>query len=191
MSNFIPGKVVKKILTKKGNKLVIRFPRWEDIDELTRYINKLSKEDIYIPFSGETITKEEEIKSVASWFVRMEEGDEVFLVVEKDKKIIGVANITRNTENKKRSLHVGILGISVEREFRGEGIGKKFLRTIIDEAKKKIKGLRLIVLQVYGENQTAKNLYQKIGFIKCGEVPEMIYFHGRYISAITMYLKLK
>jgi RimJ/RimL family protein N-acetyltransferase len=191
MSNFIPGKTVKKIVTKKSKEVVIRYPYWEDIDELTRYINKLSKEDTFIPFSGETITKEQEIKAVASWFAKMETGDEVFLVAEKDKKIIAVANVTRNTENKKRSLHVGVLGISVEKEYRGEGIGEEFLRTVISEAQKQIKGLRLIILQVYGENQTALNLYQKIGFKKCGEIPEMIYFHKRYISEITMYLKLK
>jgi RimJ/RimL family protein N-acetyltransferase len=191
MSNFIPGKVVKKFITKKGTDVIIRYPRWEDIDELTRYINKLSKEDTFILFSGETITKEEEAKAVASWFAKMETGDEVFLVVEKDKKIIAVANVTRNTENKKRSLHVGVLGISVEKEYRGEGIGEEFLKTVISEAQKQIRGLRLIILNVYSENQTAQNLYQKIGFKKCGEIPEMIYFHKRYISEITMYLKLK
>jgi len=191
MSNFIPGKLVKKFITKKGTDVVIRYPRWEDIDELTRYINKLSKEDTFILFSGETITKEEEAKAVASWFAKMETGDEVFLVVEKDKKIIAVANVSRNTLNKKRSLHVGVLGISVEKEFRGEGIGEELLKTIINEAKNKIKNLRLVVLEVFGENTHAQKLYEKIGFKKCGEIPEMIYFHGRYISAITMYLKLK
>jgi ribosomal protein S18 acetylase RimI-like enzyme len=79
----------------------------------------------------------------------------------------------------------------VEKEYRGEGIGKEFLKTVISEAQKQIRGLRLIILNVYGENQMAQNLYQKIGFKKCGEIPEMIYFHKRYISGITMYLKLK
>jgi RimJ/RimL family protein N-acetyltransferase len=191
MSNFIPGKIIKKFVTKKGKEVIIRYPRWEDIDELTRYINKLSKEDTFVLFSGETVTKQERAEVVASWFTKMEIGDKVFLAVEKDRKIVAQANITRNTENKKRSLHVGVLGISVEKEYRSEGIGKELLKTIIDEAKNKIKNLRLVVLETFGENIGAQELYRKIGFKKCGEIPEMFYFRGRYISKVTMYLKVK
>ena len=42
--------------------MVIRYPKWEDLEELTRYINKLSSEDTFVTFSGEEIKKEEEAK---------------------------------------------------------------------------------------------------------------------------------
>jgi len=50
---FIPGLIVKKFISKKGKEIIIRYPKWEDLEELTRYANKLSKEDTFVTFSGE------------------------------------------------------------------------------------------------------------------------------------------
>lgn len=190
MSYFHPGEIIYQGRSKRGKKIVIRYPRWEDIDELTAYINKLSAEDTFILFSGEKIKKEEECKALAKWFVDMELQDAVWLLVESNKKIIGIANVNRNKDNRKRSLHVGLLGISIKKEFRGEGIGKILLQTIINEAKNKLPNLKLIFLEVFEKNYLALNLYQKLGFEKCGQVPDFILYHNQYIDAIYMVLKL-
>jgi len=58
------------------------------------------------------------------------------------EKLVGLTNVDRNKSDRKRSLHVGTFGISVEKEFRGEGIGYELGKTIIEEAKKKIPGLK-------------------------------------------------
>jgi hypothetical protein len=50
MSNFIPGKVIKTFITKKDTEVTIRYPKWEDLDEMTRYINEISKEDTFVTF---------------------------------------------------------------------------------------------------------------------------------------------
>lgn len=190
MSYFHPQQVVYKGKTKKGKDIVIRYPRWEDIDQLTEYINKLSAEDTFVLFSGEKIKKEEECRVLASWFVEMELKDAIWLVVEFKKKIIGVANISRNKNNRKRSLHVGHLGISVKKEFRGERIGEVLLKAIIEEAKDKLPNLRMIFLEVYEKNYSAWELYQKLGFKKCGQIPGYLLYKNQYIDAINMVLFL-
>jgi hypothetical protein len=116
---FMPGQIVKKIVSKKGKEMVIRYPKWEDLEELTRYINKLSSEDTFVTFSGEEIKKEEEAKVLSEWFYGMEIGDKVVLGCFYKEKLIGLANVDREKSNRKRSLHVGIFGISVEKELRG------------------------------------------------------------------------
>jgi len=188
---FIPGQIIKKFISKKGKEMVIRYPKWEDLEELTRYANKLSYEDTFVTFSGEEIKKEEEAKVLSEWFCQMEAGNKVVLGCFYGEKLVGVAAIRRDKSVRKRSLHVGIFGISVEKEFRGEGVGYELGRAIIEEAKKKIKGLKMVILDVFSLNTKAQSLYQKLGFKEAGRLPKKILYRGSYIDEVKMYLFIK
>ncbi len=85
---------------------------------------------------------------------------------------------------------MGIFGILVEKEFRGEGIAFELGKAIIEEAKKKIKGLRIIILDVFAINKKAKKLYQKLGFREYGVLKEGILYKGKYIDEVKMVLYL-
>jgi len=186
---FIPGQIVKKFVSKKGKEVAIRYPKWEDLEELTRYINKLSCEDTFVTFSGEEVKKEDEAKVLSEWFYQLEMGDKVVLGCFYKEKLVGLANIDRDKSARKRSLHVGILGISVEKEFRGEGVGYELGKVIIEEARKKIGGLKILTLDVFSINNNAQNLYQKLGFKTVGHLPKTILYRGQYIDQIKMYLE--
>ena len=127
---------------------------------------------------------------MSEWFYGMEIGDEVVLGCFYKKKLIGLANVDREKSNRKRSLHVGTFGISVEKELRGEGVGYKLGKTIIEEAKKKITGLKMIILGVYSLNINAQNLYKKLGFKEASCLPKTILYRGSYIDEIKMYTHL-
>jgi len=127
---------------------------------------------------------------LSEWFYGMEIGDKVVLGCFHKEKLVGLANVDRDKSNRKRSLHVGILGISVEKEFRGEGVGYELGKTIIEEAKKKIPGLKMVVLDVFSINSNAQNLYKKLGFQKAGCLPKSILYRGQYIDDIKMYLEI-
>ena len=187
---FTPGQIIKKFISKKEKEMVIRYPKWEDLEEITRYINKLSCEDTFITFSGEEIKKEEEAKALSDWFYGIEIGDKVVLECFYNDQLVGLANIDRDKSNRKRSLHVGTLGISVEKEFRGEGIGYELGKTVIKEAKNRIDGLKMIILDVYSLNINAQNLYKKLGFKEAGRLSKKILYRGQYIDEIKMYLEL-
>ncbi len=92
---FKQGKIIKTFKTKKGKEIIIRYLKWEDLDELTRYINKISSEDTFITFSGEKISKEEEGKTLANWFLVMEKGDMVVLGCFFDERLVALANVDR------------------------------------------------------------------------------------------------
>lgn len=185
---FVPGKIIKTFKTKKGKEIVIRYLKWEDLDELTRYINKLSAEDTFVTFSGEKIAKEEEGKTLANWFLAIEKGYKVVLGCFFKKKLVALSNVNRNFDNRERGRHVGIFGISVEKEFREEGIGFELAKTIIEEAKNKITGLKMVVLDVYGINNRAINLYRKLGFKEYGVLKAGIFYKGKYIDEVKMVL---
>ncbi len=188
---FIPGKIVKKIRLKNGKEAVIRYPKWEDLEELTSYINELSKEDTYITFSGEEITKEKEADFLASRFKEMQFGDCVMLVAVIRGEIAGVVDVGRKKQGKRRNRHIARLGISVRKQFRGLGLGRALLKTVITEVRQKLEGIKMITLEVYSENERAINLYKSEGFEEYGRLRKGVFYRGRYIDGIKMVLYLE
>lgn len=190
MTNFIPGREVSQFTTKKGRTAIIRYPQWQDLDLLTDYINKLSAEDTYINLSGEKISREEEIEFLAGMFKSLEKGDKVYLCCFVGSSLAGACSVDRNITARKRCRHEAILGITLAQDFRSEGIGFQLAQTAIKEAKKKIAGLKLITLHVFGVNQIAQKLYHKLGFTKAGLIPGHVLYRGKFIDGILMYLKI-
>jgi ribosomal protein S18 acetylase RimI-like enzyme len=69
-------------------------------------------------------------------------------------------------------------GISVDENFRGQGIGKKLLNELISFAKES--GFKSIRLDVINTNPRAKKLYEKVGFteIKNDKYPYLKWLLG-------------
>lgn len=181
---------IKKIITKNGKEAVIRYPTLDDVIEMTGYINTLSREDTYITFSGEQITLDSEREYIIDLLKRIEKGDAVNLICTIDGKLVGIAGVERKISARNRGRHIGIFGISVKKEYRGDGIGQELSVSVIDESKKAMSGLRMLTLSVYKPNEVAYTLYRKLGFVEYGTLPQGILFHGEYIDEIEMYLKL-
>lgn len=190
MSNFIPGKEVLRFYDKTGKEITIRYPRWEDIDELVRYINKISQENTYLTFAGETVSKNDEIEYLLDCYRKIERGDSVILFALDGNTVIGTSDIHRIFAHRTRGYHTGGFGISIENEYRGKGIGHTLAKTVLEEAKKKIQGLELVILDVFSENEKAIRMYEKIGFRKSGILPRGLKYKDRYADNIKMYLEV-
>ncbi len=190
MTNFIPGKIIKKFVSKKGEEIVIRYPQWEDLDEFVKYVNKLSHEDTFVLLSGETITKEQETDWLSKAFKNMELKNKIILVACQKNRIIGITNVDRNTADRKRSLHIANLGISIDKDHRSQGVGYQLITTIIEETKLYLNDIKMICLEAFAINQKAINLYKKVGFVIAGEIPEYILYKNQYVGRIIMYKQL-
>lgn len=186
-----PGIVVYSFKTKNGEDAVIRYPTIGDVAKMTKYINTLSTEDVYVTFSGEQISYNDEYAYIEDQLRKIQKGEVVKLVCEVNGKMVAIADIYRNLQSRRRSWHIGIFGLSVSKEYRGNGIGYELARVTIEEAKKYILGLRMITLSVYGPNDVAKNLYIKLGFKEHGLLPKGIWYKNTYIDEIWMYLEVK
>jgi RimJ/RimL family protein N-acetyltransferase len=187
MKKFIPGQIIKTSTTKKGRTVTFSYPKWEDLDEMTNFINAVSKEDTFIGFSGETVSREDEGKYLASLFPKIENNDLVVVHAFIDGKLAGRSDVYRDLSMKERQKHVGILGLIVGREYRSEGLGEELIRVTIEQAKLTIPGLRIIKLEVFGTNNIAQSLYKKVGFKESGRIPQGILYKGEYIDDIAMY----
>ncbi len=190
MKTYTPGIVVHEFITRYGDTATIRFPQMSDVHAMTDYVNALSAEDIYVSLSGEQLSVEDEQSYLEDQFHKMEDGDSVLLLCTINGDLAGICGITRNQTSRKRSLHIGIFGISLKKEYRSQGLGYELAKTTIDQAKLIIDNLRIITLTVYKPNEQTKALYQKLGFTEYGMLPGGTWYKDMYLDEIYMYLNV-
>jgi RimJ/RimL family protein N-acetyltransferase len=183
---FIPGKVIGTFTTKSGKIAEVRYPQWETLSELLKYINTLSAEDTFITFSGEQLTHKEEAEYLASVFVQMDLGHGVWTQCYINNELVGVCEVSRANEQRERTKHVAKFGLTIKKEFRQDGIGFNLAHLTIENAKEHVQDLRIIFLLCFAENQAALKLYHKLGFKEVGRIPKMLYRKGEYSDEIEM-----
>ncbi|MDP1722675.1 MAG: GNAT family N-acetyltransferase [Candidatus Gottesmanbacteria bacterium] len=180
-----PGQTIKTFTTKKGNTVVIRYPKWEDLDDVLAFANNLVEEEALLALSKKQ-TRAEEAKWMADTFEKIETGKKIKLVAVVNGKYAGNCEI-RIHDN--RESHVGDIGIALSKDYRDEGIGAELLTTLIAQGKNA--GLKLLILYCYENNDRALHLYEKLGFTRSGLVPGTFAYKGSYIGDVTLYLPLK
>ena len=179
------GTIIKTFKSQKGREVVVRTIEFDDLDGLLAYANALIDEDTTVLLSGKPLTREEEEKYVKTEIEKMEKDTEITLVGIIDGKIIAECNLRIG---ERRKSHTAGIGISVSKEFRSEGIGRKLFEILIGEAKKI--GLKLLTLTYFESNQTALRLYESLGFKKSGTIPEALLYKEKYENEVIMHLPL-
>lgn len=180
-----PGKIINTFKSKTGRDVIVRYPKWEDLDDMLAFANELSKEDTFVLLSGETITRDEEIAYLAESFAKMEQEEAIQLIATVNGTFAANCAIQRL---KRRKRDVGEINISVAQTFRDEGIGRDLLLALIEEGKKA--GLRLLTLHCFETNDRALHVYEKLGFKCSGTVPGVYAYKGSHIGEVTLYLPL-
>lgn len=174
--------------TKTGKEIVIRYPEINDLSEMLRYINELSSERTFVTFQGEKITKEDEKRYLEKKIKAIENKKAVSLLAFNKNSLIGITEISMKGRT---SSHVGLLGISVAKEFRRDGIGNLLMDLILKEGEKEMPQLKTIILGVYSTNDIAQNMYKKFGFVEYGRLPEGIFRNKKFEDEILMYKKIR
>ncbi|UII54494.1 GNAT family N-acetyltransferase [Cytobacillus spongiae] len=101
-----------------------------------------------------------------------------------------VGTVTFMREDQPRTAHKGnIFAMYVSPENRGKGIGKSLLVELIKHASI-LDGLELINLTVVSTNDSAKKLYETIGFNVYGTERKAFIHEGQYYDEDLMVLSL-
>lgn len=174
----------KTFIAKDGRKVVLRPPKWEDLEGLMEYINSLVDEKAEIVLTKK-VTREEEAEWLAKRLISIDKSDVIHVVAEVNGEVVAGAEVGKQ---KYRMSHVGMLGIGIKSGFRGIGIGTVIMKTLIEESRKA--GLKVLVLDVFDTNNIAKELYEKMGFKEAGKIPKGICKNGKYIDLVRMALEL-
>ncbi len=99
--------------------VILRTPKWEDLDELLELINSLVDEGAEIS-KNKIVSREEEINWLAGLIARVEKSETFFLVADVAGKVVASSDATLRTGYES---HVGGMGIVVKRSYRDVGIG--------------------------------------------------------------------
>ncbi len=82
--------------------------------------------------------------------------------------------------------HSAELAMGVHRDFRRQGIGRRLMTGVIEQAWQS--GLERIELVVWADNQPAIALYEKLGFQHEGVLRNYRFLDGLYTDAVMMAL---
>jgi L-phenylalanine/L-methionine N-acetyltransferase len=84
-----------------------------------------------------------------------------------------------------RRMHARGLGITVGKDFQGQGLGDRLMHSVLDWADNWAGVLR-IELTVFTDNARAIDLYQRHGFVQEGVLRAYALRGGEYVDALSM-----
>ena len=182
------GHVYKRVTLASGKKVTLRVLRWEDLDGLLSFINGLveekqvdSKSTLYTGFDRK-VTREEEAEWLAQTLVSVEGGETINIVADIDRKVVANGDVTRG--GYKDTRYHGHLGLTMIRKYRGQGIGRRMIETLVRESRRA--GLRTLDAEFLAENAAARRAYEKGGFKEAGIIPHKVFRGGKYFDGLIM-----
>ena len=126
-------------------------------------------------------TFEAENAEPLSWFSNRLEGSKVFGAFH-GSELIGIAGLV--IRGRRKEAHKGLLvGMYVRPGSRKAGVGQRLVETIIEFAQGEIE---LIQLAVISENEQARRLYNRLGFVAYGIEKKALKQGSRYYDEVLM-----
>jgi len=174
------GVILHRFAAKDGREVILRTPKWEDLDDFLELINSLVDEGADI-VTDRKVTREEEADWLGRKLASLEKDEGINLVAEVNGKVIANSTLNKRTGI---SSHTGEIGIIIAMGYRNIGIGTEMLKTLISQARKM--GLKMLFLGVFFTNRLAYHVYEKVGFKETGRRPKFFYKNGEYIDDIIM-----
>jgi RimJ/RimL family protein N-acetyltransferase len=178
------GMVIKRFTATDGREVILRTPRWEDLDDFYELINSLVEEGADI-FMNQKVTRDEEADWLGRTLASLEKDTKFYLVAEVNGSVIANSEFSKKSGY---SSHVGELGIIIKKGFREVGIGTEMLKTLI--ARAETIGLEIMTLRVFSSNERAYHVYEKLGFREVGRIPKVLFKNGKYLDNIIMVKRL-
>jgi RimJ/RimL family protein N-acetyltransferase len=180
----------KTITLKNGKIACIRTRTPKDTERVPDFLESVFSDDVFFLTTLEEIREDWSTeKSLERTRLFSEHELKLLLVAEIDDRIVSMSDI--ECGEKKRIQHVGKIGLSIRREYRGIGLGTAIMETMIDWATAH-PVIEKLALGVWAKNERAIRLYKKTGFIEEGrKVREIKYADGSYDDCICMYRFVK
>lgn len=155
----------ESILLNNMKTLILKSPDDSDAEAILKYLKQVTGETPFL-----LRTPEECVETVQSEILFIQNINQhptqVMILAILDSKIVGIANVGLKTRLKVR--HRATLGISVQKQYWGLGIGSLLMDHLIDLAK--AMGAERLELEVIEGNERAISLYQKKGFQFMSEI---------------------
>src|SRR5262245_1592174 len=141
------------------SEIIIRPAQPGDGAAMAAYVERLVAEKLDTILLDRTFTAEEEEAVIALYQAREHF---LFLLAMDGERVVGMLDIRSGERAGNR--HAGSFGMGVDRDYRGQGLGRRLLERAIAEAKSWPDFCRL-ELGVTPWNTRAIELYRSLGFV--------------------------
>lgn len=167
---------------KNGKPFIIRKPNISDARVILEYINAISRESDFLTFGegefNKTVEQEEKIIENT-----LKQNNALFILAEVDGEIAGMLNFSGG--HRLRITHTGEFGVSVLKEYWGQGIGSSLIKYLIKWCKE-TGIIRKINLRVRSDNSSAISVYKKLGFKEEGLITRDFLINSIFYDSIAM-----
>ena len=172
-----------KVTDKTGKEIELRNAELKDAEALLNYLKVTNTESKYLICEPDEITMSlDDEKALITR--KTESENELLLLAFEDGKHIGNCSLM-SVGTSTRYKHRCTIAIALYKAYCGRGIGRLMLETVLSEAKKL--GYGQAELEVVTENLGAIALYESVGFVKCGVLPNsMKYRDGTTVDSYWM-----
>ena len=179
------GTVIKDFMIGE-NRILFRQPKMDDAKDAMGYVNSLIDEKAPIAMQKK-VNLSQEKRWLKDLLEKVKKKENVTIVVEVDGRYAGNSSFEKKNEH--ATSHVCKLGMGIGKEFRNIGIGTELMRTLLGLARD-VLGCKIAELSVYDNNEIAKKLYEKMGFVETGRIPDGVNYYGKVADEIIMVRKL-
>ena len=184
MSQITP----KEYHLKTSQNVLIRSALPSDAQELLRMVRSMFEEGEFMIRAPEEYTAN--VEQTQGWIERQRKrARNTIIVAEIDRRLIGFLNFHQDT--RRRLLHQGEFGMSVEKAWRNYGVGKALLEALITwgESEPLLEKIRL---EVFATNARAIHLYTSFGFQEEGRLIKQVKMDdGHFVDLLQMSKFLK
>lgn len=163
---------------KNGETLTIRRGTVEDAVRLSHYISRVAGQSDFLTFASGEVTG---INNTSSEKLHTASG--LVLLAEVNGRLAGNLNFMRGARSK--ICHAGEFGITVDKLYWGQGIGRHLITCLLEWARKE-KNIRKVNLKVRADNERAIILYKRMGFSEEGCLTREFYSNGIFYDALCM-----
>lgn len=162
---------------KDGSTITIRPANINDAEQIIQAVIGIIESGTFIQ-KEEPRTFQQEIEFIKC----MSEEDNMYVVVERENEILGIARVIRGKLEMKR--HVGLFRTWLIERAQGMGIGKEIMKYTLQWCKDH--RLHKLCLTVFASNDVAFKLYSKNGFIEEGRQKDQVILNDQYDDEILM-----
>lgn len=174
------GTFIRSFNLKDNREVILRAPRWSDLDEMLAFVNSLVEEGAEIG-TNKKITRHDSIDWLAKHLTDVEKDEKIAVVAEVEGRFVGQLEVRFSRDS---SRHVGRIIISILDKYRDLGIGTEMMKEA--ETQSRLQGLNILTLKVFASNERALHLYRKIGYNIVGIIPKGFQRDISYIDNIIM-----
>lgn len=146
-------------------------------------MNQLDDETKYMLYEpGERKEKACDIARIEHLINESLQGDNLLLVAEENERLIGYISAQKGNLN--RIAHSAYIVVGILKNYTNQGIGKEFFKYLdLWAIDRKVSRLELTVVC---ENDIARHVYEKSGFVIEGTKRKSVFVDGKYLDEYYM-----